>query len=269
VLNDYHVHTYLCGHAEGTPRECVERAIELGLGEIGFADHLPMVRYWEPGLSMRREQLDEYVEVVLALGREYRGEVKVLLGVEADYFEGAEEETEAVLRAHPFDYVIGSVHYVNGRDHSHPVNRMKIPEYGVDRLHAESARLVAQAAATGLFTVFGHLDLPKKFGHQPEDAAAAREAWRRAVRAIAAAGAAVELNTAGWRQAAAEQYPASELLAEAARLGVPLTFGSDAHRAADVGFAFGRAAEAARAAGFARTVRLSDGGPEPLPEAAS
>lgn len=268
-LNDYHVHTHLCGHAEGTPRACVERAIELGLGEIGFADHLPMVRHWEPGLSMRREQLDEYVETVSALAHEYRDEVRVLLGIEADYFEGAEDETASLLGAYPFVYAIGSVHYVGGTDHSHPVNRMKIPEYGVDRLHAESARLAAAAAATGLFAVIGHLDLPKKFGHRPHDAAAVAAAWHTALAAIAAAGAAVELNTAGWRQPAGEAYPAPAVLAAAARLGVPLTFGSDAHRPGDVGSRLGDAAALARSAGYSATLRLSDGTAEALPEAAA
>jgi histidinol-phosphatase (PHP family) len=260
------VHTHLCGHAEGTPRDAVERAIELGLGEIGFADHLPMVRYWEPGLSMRREQLDEYVETVLALAAEYRDDVRVLLGVEADYFEGAEEETSSLLRACPFDYVVGSIHYVGGTDHSHPVNRMKIPEYGVDRLHRESARLVAAAASTGLFTVMGHLDLPKKFGDRPDDVAGMTAAWDGALEAIEAAGVAIEVNTAGWRQPAGEAYPAPAVLALAAGRGLPVTFGSDAHRPEDVGSRFREAAALARAAGYRSTLRLSDGVGEPLPE---
>ena len=190
--------------------------------------------------------------------------MRVLLGVEADYFQGAEEETEELLAAYPFDYVIGSVHYVGGTDHSHPVNRMKIPEYGVERLHEESARLVAAAAATGLFTVFGHLDLPKKYGHRPEDPEAVAAAWRGALDAISAAGAAIELNTAGWRQPAGEPYPEPSILAAAAGLAVPLTFGSDAHRPSDVGSRFGEAAGYAAAAGYLATLRLSDGREEPM-----
>jgi len=85
-----------------------------------------------------------------------------------------------------------------------------------------------------------------------------------ALRAVAAAGIALELNTAGLRKPVAEAYPAPGLLAEARALGIPLTFGSDAHRPAEVGWAFDEAAVTAREAGYAATLRLAGGRPEPL-----
>ena len=48
MIADYHIHTGLCPHAEGEPREYVERAIGLGMSEMGFADHLPFLGGWEP-----------------------------------------------------------------------------------------------------------------------------------------------------------------------------------------------------------------------------
>ncbi|MGH9093500.1 MAG: hypothetical protein ACRDZR_19270, partial [Acidimicrobiales bacterium] len=44
------------------------------------------------------------------------------------------------------------------------------------------------------------------------------------------AGMAAELSSAGWRKPAAEQYPATPLLARLAAHGVPLTTASDAHQ---------------------------------------
>jgi histidinol phosphatase-like PHP family hydrolase len=40
---DYHVHTYLCDHASGTPGDYIEKALEAGLFEIGFSDHAPLL----------------------------------------------------------------------------------------------------------------------------------------------------------------------------------------------------------------------------------
>ena len=86
-----------------------------------------------------------------------------------------------------------------------------------------------------------------------------------ALRAIKAAGVAIELNTAGWRKPVGEAYPAPDLLAQAAALGIPLAFGSDAHHPADVGADFGRAATLARECGYAGVLRLSSGMVEMLP----
>jgi histidinol-phosphatase (PHP family) len=85
-----------------------------------------------------------------------------------------------------------------------------------------------------------------------------------ALRAVAAAGMRVEINTAGLRKAVGEAYPAPALLVEAHALGVPLVLGSDAHRPEHVGYAFDRAAELARAAGYEALSRPYADAVEPL-----
>ncbi len=45
---DYHIHTKLCNHARGVMGAYVKRAIEKGLTEVCFLDHLTLS---EPGLS--------------------------------------------------------------------------------------------------------------------------------------------------------------------------------------------------------------------------
>jgi len=100
------------------------------------------------------------------------------------------------------------------------------------------------------------VDLPKTFGRRPSAPMGAAE--DAALEAVRQAGLAIELNTSGLRSSAGEAYPAPSLLARAARMGIPLTFGSDAHAAADVGRDFGRAVVLARAAGYTTTLRLSD-----------
>jgi histidinol-phosphatase (PHP family) len=124
-------------------------------------------------------------------------------------------------------------------------------------VYLDALSLIAEAAGTGLFDVMGHIDHVKKFGHPPRDGEAVAAAATRALRAIAAAGAALELNTAGWRKPVDEAYPSAALLAEAAGLGIPLTFGSDAHRPEQVGAEFGRAATLAKAAGYRAVTRLA------------
>ena len=268
---DYHIHTRLCRHAEGEPREYVERAISLGLSEIGFADHLPFLAGWRPrhdlpdDWSMSLEELDGYVSLVQALAREYAADVNILLGIEADFIEETLEETAETLASYPFDYAIGSVHIVGDRfAFDHPEMRDHLAGYGYQRILRESLELAGRAAASGLFDVIGHLDHAVKLSPGSRVDAAASAAASAALRAVAAADVALELNTSGLRKQVGEVFPAPGLLAEACVLGIPLTFGSDAHRPGDVGWAFAQAAGIAREAGYAATLRLAGAGSEPL-----
>jgi histidinol-phosphatase (PHP family) len=270
MVADHHIHTGFCPHATGEPRACVERALALGMDELGFAEHLPFPPGWSPrhdvtdDWAMSWDQVDEYCATVQDLAREYAADVRVVLGIEVDYLDDAVEQTAAAIRAYPFDYVVGSVHIVGDRfAFDHPDLRGELAAYGLDRIQLESLALAERAAASGLFDVIGHLDHAGKFG-PPADAAAVSAAASRALQAVAAAGMTLELNTAGWRKAG-RPFPAPELLAEACGLGVPLVIGSDAHRPEDVGADFSRAVDAARAAGYTGLRRLSGAPPEPLP----
>jgi len=250
-LPDYHVHTFRCGHAGGESRAYVSAAIDAGLAEIGFTDHIPL--YFlpdakrDPKLAMREDQFDEYVAEVRALGREFEGRIAVRLGLEADYAEGREEELAGWLRRAEWDLVLGSVHWVAGGWIDAPGAARRFETEGTEALYREYYRLLAKAAATGLFDVLTHFDLPKKFGHRP--AAPVADAEDRAIAAAAAAGCAVEVSSAGLRKPVAEIYPEARLLRRLVASGVPITFSSDAHAPAEVGWGYARTVAHARAAG--------------------
>jgi histidinol-phosphatase (PHP family) len=270
MIADYHIHTRMCRHAEGEPREYVERAVSLGMREMGFADHLPFLGGWEPhhdltdDWAMRLDELDDYCTTVLGLAREYAGDVRVLLGIEADFIPETLEQTAAVLEQYPFEYVIGSVHIVGDRfGFDHPEMAGRLEEYGIDRIHRESLELTRRAAETGLFDVVGHFDHAKKFG-PPADVGAVAAAASAALRAVAAAEMRLEINTGGLRKPIGETFPGGELLAEAYALGIPLVLGSDAHRPEHVGWAFDSAVVLARDAGYDALLVMSTGALEPL-----
>jgi histidinol-phosphatase (PHP family) len=245
-LPDYHTHTARCGHAKGTPAEYVAAARAAGLGALGISDHLPMLHNRDPQLSMSMDQLGEYVAEVQLLQRETPG--YVLLGIEADYHPTTVEAVRDLLAAHPFDYVIGSVHYLDEWGFDDPGAMDSWSQRDVDDVYRQYLQVVGDAAQTGLFTILGHLDLVKKFGHRPTQPLGA--ALDTLARRIARAGAIVELNTAGLRKPVGEIYPSVEWLRVLRAHGVPITFGSDAHRPREVGADLADAAAAARAAGY-------------------
>jgi histidinol-phosphatase (PHP family) len=253
---DHHVHS---GYSDGLgePEELAARAAELGMREIGIADHLALGAYDEPGYGIDLERLEEYTAAIRAAD-DRRPDLRVLAAIEVDYTPDTIEDAARLLRQHRFDYVIGSLHFVDGA-----VVDTRSSLHGslwrdVDAVYRRYFELAGEVASTGLFDVIGHLDLPKKYGHRPGDWAAVEPALAAALDAIAASGAAIELNTSGWRRPMGEAYPSPEILAGAAARRIPLVLGSDAHRPEDVGADFGRAVAVAAAAGYDAVLRLSD-----------
>jgi histidinol-phosphatase (PHP family) len=256
---DYHVHTFRCGHAGGASRDFVRRAVEKGLSEMAFTDHVPLYFLPEsrrdPKLAMREDQFDEYVAEVEALRREFAGAIDVRLGLEADYAEGREDDLARWLARADWDLVLGSVHWVAGGWIDDPsTSPPRFAAEGTEALYDEYYRLLAKAAATGFFDVLTHFDLPKKHGHRP--AAPREEAEARAIDAARRAGCAVEVSSAGLRKPVGEAYPESRLLARIVAAGIPITFSSDAHAPAEVGWGFEQTLALARAAGATEFVTI-------------
>ncbi len=226
-MRDYHIHTQLCGHACGTPEAYVWSALEHGLEEIGFNDHLPMLKYWQPDYSMAPEQLPEYVEQVHELQRRFP-EISIKLGIEADYYASSEESaTRELLARHPFDYVYGSVHFLDDWAFDHPERAAEWDERDVNAVYERYFAVLEQAVHSKLFDILAHLDLVKTFGHRPtRDIGTAVE---RVLQACRDTGTAIEVNTAGLRKPVQEIYPAPDILRRIQHYGIPIVLGSDAH----------------------------------------
>jgi histidinol-phosphatase (PHP family) len=242
-LPDYHVHTFRCGHAGGASRDFVLAAIDRGLSEIAFTDHIPLYFLPEtqrdPKLAMREDQFDGYVREVQELREEFAGRIAVRLGIEADYAEGQEEALASWLSRAEWDLVLGSVHWVAGDWIDDPARSpARFGREGVDVLYDEYYRLLSKASRTGFFDVLTHFDLPKKHGHRP--AAPRSRAEEDAIAAARESGCAVEISSAGLRKPVAEAYPEPRLLARIVAAGIPVTFSSDAHAPAEVGWGYER-----------------------------
>lgn len=201
---------------------------------------------------MGLDELPEYVEEVLEEKRRHPG--YVLLGIEADYRPDTVGQVADLLRAHPFDYVIGSVHFLGDWGFDDPRYADGFEQRDVDEVYRAYFDLMGRAAESGLFTILGHLDLVKKFGHRPTESL--QDAVDALARRLATAGVVVELNTAGLRKPVREIYPGPDVLRALCSAGVPITFGSDAHAPAEVGRDLDRAAVLARECGYDRYVAL-------------
>lgn len=278
-LVDYHVHTARCGHATGAMERYVEHAIAAGLTELGFSDHLFM--YWlppdqrDPALGMAEWEHDFYVEDVERCRRQYASDIVIRLSTEADFIPGHEARLESILRRYDWDYVIGSVHFLDGWGFDDSRFLSGFDTWDIDALYARYFDLVGASAETGLFDTIGHADLVKKFGHRPTSDQS--EVYARLASRLANAGVCVEVNTAGLRKPCREIYPNPDLL-RACRLGsVPITLGSDAHAPNEVASDLDAATKLIHDVGYAgfvkyasrrrTSVRLAQLGEEAAPSA--
>lgn len=240
---DHHVHTVYCGHATGALADYVGSAQGAGLDAVGFCDHLPFLGFEDRTLAMCWDDLPRYVDEVLTLASK-KEKPSVKLGIEADYFPGQEETLYAIINNYPFDYVYGSIHFVEGWGFDDRRNIDKYDGLDVDDFYRKYYGLVIDMAVTGLFDVWAHPDLPKKFRYRPDNQPV--ELVEAALEALAANGMALEINTGGLRKPVGEIYPEAWVLEIANKRNVPICFGSDAHKPEYVGDRFAEAAELAR-----------------------
>ncbi|QSF45258.1 histidinol-phosphatase HisJ [Paenibacillus tianjinensis] len=239
---DYHTHHERCGHAVGKLEEYVQRGIELGLQQLGLSDHLPLIHVdpenYYPEMAMPLAELPRYVEECLTLKERYRGVIELRVGLEADYIEGYEEQIRDLLSPYPWDYLIGSVHFLGEWDITDHRQTHGWEGKDVMEVYRRYYDAVRKSALSGLYDIIGHMDVIKRFGFGPqtqEDKAEARELERSALEAIAASGIAMELNASGLSKPCAEMFPAEHVLQQAHTLAIPLTLGSDAHDPAKLG----------------------------------
>lgn len=223
MIANYHTHTWRCNHADGTEREYVENAVSMDLKILGFSDHTP---YIFPGshysrFRMKLDQLEDYVETVLALRKEYEGIISLPLGLELEYYPNLLPKLLPILRDLPMDYLIMGQHFIGDEiDEPYsgwPTEDRRILERYVDQ--------VIDGMQTGLFTYVAHPDLLHYVGSGKIYA----EQMRRLCREAKACGIPLEINLLGLLEE--RQYPNPIFWEQAAEEGNACILGRDAHSA--------------------------------------
>jgi histidinol-phosphatase (PHP family) len=252
---DYHMHTPLCHHATGEPTDYAAQAVKLGIPEIGFSDHSPMRRDDFDDWRMRVSDLESYVDKVRQAQRDHPS-LSIKLGLEVDYLPGHEDWIQDLASRYPWDYFIGSVHYVSESwDFDNPKKISEWKHRDPFEVWSVYFERLTKAAASGLFQVIGHADLCKKFCFYPTQDCT--PLFKQFLKAAQKNQTAVELNTAGLRKDCKEIYPSRPFLELAYALKVPITFGSDAHAPQEVGMNFRDAIDLARSVGYTHAFRFT------------
>ncbi len=264
ILNDWHLHSQFSSDSDERMENLAEAAMRLGMTRICVTDHYDM------NYPTGEFQLDTvaYLRKLGELREMYRGRCEIFSGVEMGLFPDKEAAGEAgrYMESQPYDFIIGSVHCINGVD-----------PYYRDRIEADDPELYRMYFACTLeclracrgFQALGHLDYVVRYGYDKgrnycwEDY---RDLIDPILEELVSRGIALELNTAGLRQGLGFPNPQSGILARYRELGGEMvTVGSDAHRAKDLGYGFYAAWEILREAGFRYVTEFREKTPYFLP----
>ena len=272
-----------CRHAEGRLEDVVRAALGRGFTTYGLSEHGPRDRPEdlmpiEADLTPAdlHRTFAAYAEEALRLREAYADRLEILVGFETealppDTWPVRMREIRADLPA--CDYVIGSVHHVDGTciDESPGLTARAAEEQGGrEALEVAYFELVARVASELRPEVLGHLDLIRKFdGPAPRLTARAWPAVDGALEAARAAGSLLDVNAAPARRGLGPVYPLPEILDRARSIGVGVTLGDDSHGPDTVGVGLDACLEAIAAAGYREVHQLvrRDGGlrSEPVP----
>ena len=205
--------------------------------------------------------MDEYVDLLQSARREG---LPIKTGIEMDYIEGREPVIERIVQDYPWDFVLGSVHWIGDWGFDLASMADEWDRRSVDRAYRDYFRLLGQAVQTGCFDSMSHPDLIKVMGHMPEgDITDLYEGFAEQV--SDQAGLCVEISSAGLRKPVGRLYPEKPLLEACARRGISITTASDAHVVEDIGRDFDQVRDLAGSCGYRKAMSFDRRRATPVP----
>lgn len=245
---DFHVHTHFSKDSNATPREQVEAAVRRGLRTICITDHHD-IDYSEPDFEI---DFLSYFDALQKLKEEYRDKIEVLIGMEYGMQPHLGEKCTELTRQYSFDFVIGSIHMVDGQD---PYYRTIFEGKTDEEVYRRGFEFTMESIrCTPDFDSLGHIDYIVRYGkNQAQDYTYAKYAdyLDEILRYLIQNGKALEVNTGGWKYGLSFAHPHPDMLKRYRELGGEMiTIGSDAHRPEHIAYNFDRVKEYLELCGF-------------------
>ena len=247
MIANYHTHTFRCGHAVGEDREYVETAIARGLKLLGFSEHVPMPfpDGHESRFRVPLRLLEDYVNSVISLRDEYKEDIDIRLGFEAEYYPDLFEAMLRLLEPYPVEYLLLAQHFNDSRETIYnpalQLSRQALQTY-VDR--------IIEGMETGAFSCVAHPDLFHYAGSEQ----VYRRQMTRLCQKAKELDVPLEINILGMREGRC--YPSESFWPVVKESGCRAVLGCDAHSPRDVA----EPQQLARAMDFAARFDLT---PEP------
>ena len=250
---DYHVHeSYSSDARDAKVEDYIVAAEEQGIEEIAFTTHEIFTGPFY-NFGVLPNEIPSYIDNILKHGE--TTSVRLKVGIEMDYFSDSERELEALIDEYPFDFILGSTHFVGKYDVG---SARDTPSYFSGRSLTEAVseyyNLWREAVESGLFDSMSHPDYWKRFLYlvKPDPPVFSEYGGvMEAIDSLVSYGVGIEVNTSGLRHQHGVQYPIRDFLETSHKAGLKtVTIGSDSHNPSQLGFRLSDAVDLLKDVGF-------------------
>lgn len=261
IRADYHSHTSYSFDSNASIDAMVQQAIDLGLEELCITDHIdftyPECKIVSPhGVAAN-------IAAVRDAARRYRGQIKLPVGVEIGLRPDCAKIAGELIAAHDFDFVIGSVHEVDGIDfyYYHELFENNTKQQAYDKYFEATLQVVLTCEN---YDVLGHMDYVERYaatrGHYADAALEYknhRELVDEILRVLVSKGKGIEINTSGLAYGLGRVHPQVAIVARYFEMGGEIiTVGSDAHSPGKIAYGFDVAQDMLEALGIRYVARF-------------
>jgi histidinol-phosphatase (PHP family) len=270
-MYNFHSHTNYCdGSAD--PEVYVIEAIRQGFKSYGFSAHSPIPL--PNDFALTEETIYSYCHEINRLKEKYKGEIALLLGMEADFIPGLSTPFDDFRTRFHLDYIIGSVHIVRspGGDTwfiDGPVRESY--DNGLKRFFDNDIRLAVTLfyhqtnlmLETEKFEIIGHFD--KITMHNQNRFFTSSEQWYRrlvmeTIALIKEKDVVVEINSRGlYKKRSSDFFPETFILKHLHDEKIPVMINSDSHAPHEIGLLYAEAVAALKNAGFKEHAVIDEG----------
>lgn len=261
IRADYHTHTYYCD-GNNTPKEMIERALELGLEYYGFSSHC----YTDLPYEILTDE-EEYISDCKRIREEYKDRINILIGMEMENLLGKCNHKDV-------EYTIGSTHYLldNGEYLCLDYSREELDSICRSHFDGDYYKLVkayyeteADIVKNTDCTIIGHFDLITKFNEgfviYDENDKRYTDPALEALSVLKGYGVPFEINTSQFsRKKKSEMYPSMNILKKMREMGCEIIINSDAHSPSMILSGFEEAVSRAKECGFNHVNMLTEKG---------
>lgn len=262
MLTDYHNHLETGTLTLDYLKKFTDEARQKGIDHFGISEHA--YHFYQtadilqnPWVNERRYyDMKDYCDL---FKQAWKNDIDVKMSIEMDYTPGKHSEMKRFIDAYDFDYVIGSIHWVDdfGIDLKEYIHEWE--KRDVNETYKRYFDQVITLAQSNLFDIIGHIDLVKIFNYVPNDEEFLLEQYERATDALKESKTCVEISTAGLRKPVGELYPDKRLLEMCFKKNIQIVLSSDAHFPQHVGADFDKAIDLARSVGYDSLTTFSKG----------
>lgn len=243
---DYHTHTLLCNHAIGSMPAYIQNAVDKGLKEICFLDHLTIRSKDQNSMSL--DEVPIYFQAVQRLKQRYKKIIKIKIGLEIDFNPKYADVFQDVVGKYAFDVIGSSLHFLNDFDVVSSNSAWKDETANIDAIFCLYFEQLSNMLDHDYFDVVCHFDLIKKFAHNCQ--ISFDEKINEILLKMKNKNIVMELNTSGYDHLVKEPYPCFDIIKKCFKFGIGVVLGSDAHKPDDIGRHYDKALSFLRLAGY-------------------